>query len=316
MATMTKPRTLATIPAVTTKPAEDRTTAQVLAVEITNLLQQLRPLANQVHSLVDSYQPTLSGRIDPESRAAIGVAIRAERAGRVDTTARPVGLNWMRGTTTERPLGTHAEAGRGHAVSSAANIAFTLTDAVGRLQASIDRAGVGIRILPRLPLDPTLGHIAAHLTALVHHAAAALPPAIAIPKLGKVQRELEKLVEEADVVIDGTGQMPHGNCPHCGRPTITIDFRAGLIACGTDRTTGHLERCSCGDDYCLCRFKPLEFRHEWTKSAALKKDGWWRFARLRNRPAKTPDQPQKGPATTTPTPMPDTTADSPVSTPN
>lgn len=271
-----------------------RPTAQILAAEITVLLQQLRPLANQVHSLLDSYQPTLSGRIDPQAQAAIAVAIREERAGRVDTTTRPVGLNWMRGTTTERPLGTHAEAGRGHAVSSAANIAFTLTDAVGRLQTSLDRAGAGVCVLPRLGQDPTLGHLAVHLAALVGHAAHALPPVIAIPKLRNIRRELQWVVDEADVVIDGTGQMPHGDCPHCGRPTIVIDFRTGVIRCDVDRTTGQVERCSCGDDYCLCKYKPVEFRHEWRKSAAVKKDGWWRFTRLRNRP-KPPKSTTTGP---------------------
>lgn len=287
--------TQATTPGVSPADGDTRTTAQVLAGEVTILLAQLRPLANQVHDLVDSYQPTLTLFTGPETREAVAAAIRDERAGRVDTTARPVGLNWMRGTTTERPLGAHAEAGRGHAVSSAANITFTLADAVGRLQTSLDRAGAGVCVLPRLGQDPTLGDLAAHLAALVGHAAAALAPAIAIPKLRSIRRELQWVVDEAGVVIDGTGQTTHGDCPHCGRPTIVIDFRTGVIRCDVDRRTGKVEECRCGDDYCLCRFKPVEFRHEWRKSKVLHADGWKSFGRLRRRPKKSTATPSSKP---------------------
>jgi hypothetical protein len=260
----------------------------VLAAEIEVILEKLRPLANQVHDLIDSHQPTLAGFIDAETLTSIGLAIREERRGRVDTTDRPAGLQWMRGTTTDRPLGAQAAVGRGPAVSSAANTAFTLADLARRLQASIDLAGVGIRVIPPLPPDPSIGHLAVHLVTLTRHAARTLPPGLAIQKLRSIVRELQWLLDEADVVIDGTMQTPYGACPHCGRPTIVVDFRAGVIRCDADRRTGHLEECRCGDDYCHCRFHPVEFRHEWSKSkAGVKKDGWHRFAQLRNRPSKT-----------------------------
>jgi len=269
------------------RPVDERPTAVVIADEIRELIEQLRPLVRQVHDLIDTRQPTLVMFTGPETRAAIAQSIRDERADRVDTTDRPGGQQWMRGTTTTRLVGGN-DIGRGQALSSTANTRFTLVDLVHRLGQSTRRAGYGVCLLPRLPERPGLGQLADHLAAHARHAADVLPPSVAIPKLRTARRELQRLVDDADVVIDGTRQMPHGNCPHCDRPTILIDFRENVIRCDVDRTTGQLEGCRCGDDYCLCRYKPVEFRHEWRQTKALGAAGWKTFARLRARPRPTP----------------------------
>lgn len=265
MTTMTEPRTA---------PSRREPSTTSLVLDIAIALDKLVPLAGRVAEIVDVTRPTLKF-LSPDLRQALDQAARDERAARVDTgLSSQLGLRWLRGRETDARLGVGRLAGRPDVISADADIEFTLRDLIRRLTSGLERAGVTVCIIPRLDHDPTTEQLVRHLTALVHLTAEEGWSRL----LKAVARDLERLVDQAQHVIHGAKTTTFGDCPHCGRPTLVVHFDNATIRCDVDRKTNELEPCKCGDSYCLCRYKPVEFRHEWHGPR-----GWNRLKRLRAR---------------------------------
>lgn len=290
MATMTQEKPLTTTAAGYLEETAD---------EIHDLVAELLPLVAEVHGLVDrrhTGQPSL-GFLTPDARIALDEAAREERAGRIDTTPRPVGLQWMRGTGGGYLLGEGRLPGRHGATSCEAEIAFTLGQHAHRLEVAVNLAGV-YTAHAYLDEHTTLGqlinvvdqYVDAVLTVDRNTDKAAGYGRTARRQLTSLRRDLEYLVRLADRVVNGVRTTAHGDCPHCGRPTIVVDLEGSVVTCDVDRKTSQHEPCRCGDDYCTCRYKPVEFRHTWTGPLGIDK-----FKRLRRRACEGPGHTQGAP---------------------
>lgn len=252
---------------------------QDLQLDVSATLTDLHVLSDLVQQIVDTRQRGL-GFLTPDARMAQDQMMRAERRSRVDTEKRHLGLAWMRGTPATHGTGHITGAGNPTALSVDADITFTLIHLATRCVRALARAGVCA--LHQLPGEPTTADHIAHLRAL---AWASPSP----PLLTSIQRELNHLVEAATFVVDGNDRLQLGDCPHCGKRTsntLVVYFKTGVVRCDRDPRTGHYAPCTCRDDYCACKHKPVSHRHEWHRDKGAARDGWWALSDLINHPTK------------------------------
>lgn len=238
-----------------------------LQAEISKSLTDLAALADLVHQLVDSHQRGL-GFLTAEGRKILDAQLLADRKfrrtqpDRFDDDGRLVlGLDFLNRDTMVAGTGHVATAATISALSVDAEILFTLHHLIRRVTKALERAG--LCTLHRLPAEPPRNQLLAHLRKLCWDA-----PSRSL--LTEVQRDLDQLHEAANLVIDGNDRTAMDDpCPHCGRKTLVVYFRKGLIRCDRDPRTGHFQVCRCPDSYCDCKQKPVSFRHSWWRAARL-----------------------------------------------
>ena len=240
-----------------------------LQVLVSTALSVLTDWATQLDDLVDSRQRGL-GFLTPLGRVARDQYIRTERRARVDTShpniGRDIGLAYMRRSSTEVPVpGEHPAPVNMPVTSLLAEARFVLLDRIREITKAMTKAGVCP--LYRMPLDPDLDELISYLRRLTWHTTNRR-------LLEHTHRDIERLNEQADRVVDGNDQDQLDDpCPNCGRHTLVVTFRNLTITCDRDKHTGHFERCECNDPLCVCH-NDLKYRHQWHQLTKNRADSW------------------------------------------
>jgi hypothetical protein len=229
-----------------------------LRYDVMTALGQLEPLQDLVARLVDTHQRGL-GFLTPDARAAMGAQYIADRRYRTTQADRDVvGLDWLNRDADVIPSGHVRAPGTVSAVSTSADIAFTLHELVQKTTWWLERRE-GTCVIGDVPAEPTPEQLILRLRALVLHVTSDR-------RLLHVWRETRRLVEDATYVVDGDERAALDDpCPHCDRRTLVAYMRRDLIRCDRDRT-GRYGLCRCSDPLCECRRRPIAYRHEWHRT--------------------------------------------------
>lgn len=294
-------------------------TAATYQAEIHASLNDLRVLVPDLQLLTDTRQRGL-GFLTPEGRDALDrmtVVERTERRAqpirRDDTGAPIIGLKWLNRTTTAAGTGEIPAPGNFRGIATEADIAFALTQHIHLIRRALIASGQP---------DPEPDRLAARHTAV---AAAPRPPGFIGPMpavttivaldqepdvratiarldrliatapsptlLDPIERDLEQLVEQVSLVVDGNDRTHLADeCPHCGHHSL-IRYGANrrrpepFTRCERNPRwkSRHFRPCVCADSFCPCKTDPVTFRHEWFDNPKNKtqKSVWDLHGRIR-----------------------------------
>ena len=254
----------------------DFATAATYQTEIHATLADLRALLPDLQLLTDTRQLG-AGFSTPESRDAMDRMIRAERTARRthpirrDDHGNPiVGLKWLHGSEATYVAGEHATPGNFRGIATLAEVTFTLTSHIHRIRRTLLASGQPDPepelLTRRAALDETgdVLHLIGRLARLV----VAAPSATL---LAPIDRELEQLVDQVALVVDGPDRSHRPDpCPHCGNHSL-IRYEATrrrpqpFTRCERDPRwkSRHFRPCVCSSAICQCKTDPVAFRHEW-----------------------------------------------------
>lgn len=105
----------------------------------------------------------------------------------------------------------------------------------------------------------------------------------------RLERDLEHLHTSVDRLVEGDDRSRHPSpCPHCGRKSLVIWHREGVIRCDRDPHTHRYQPCRCDAAVCQCRTNPVHHRHQWIRDLGAKPGSWWALVDLLNRPRPVP----------------------------
>lgn len=95
------------------------------------------------------------------------------------------------------------------------------------------------------------------------------------PALRSVHDDLVNVLAQSQNLIDGNDRVQLDvPCPHCGRTTLLVTLKDGVVTCGRDPRTGRHHDCTCPSSVCECKTRPIAYRHTWHRERASKPDGW------------------------------------------
>lgn len=242
----------------------DPTIVEDIQADISATITDLVILTDLIGQLVTTRQRGL-GFLTPQGRQILDQLTRLEQTERRAQPTQPLGLRWLNRESSTAGTGDVPAPVTMSAAAVDAEIYFTvhdLTRRVGKALARVepvvetDRGWCRWPRRPRHAPEPNSIELMGHLRTLVWDSPS---PSL----LGDVLHSLQRLVEAADLVVNGNDRTQLGDCPHCGRPTLTVYFRDDVIRCDKDPVTGHFQACRCSDPYCDCKQKPISFRHSW-----------------------------------------------------
>lgn len=230
-----------------------------LRVHISTALTALGRHINAVHALVATRSRGL-GFLTHEGKAAMDRQVIAERADRYWNLVNAGGVK----ITGEVPA-----PGSIPALQYLAETHTGLAHLVRRIVTAATRAGVCP--IPRLAGEPTIPALIARLRELSWRVNN-------LDLLTETLHDLENLTHHATSLLEGNDKTRLDEpCPHCGRPTLVVYFRDGVIRCDRDPHTGLYEPCACPDPMCDCHTNP-HHRHQWYRDLGTGPHGWWRLA--------------------------------------
>lgn len=279
--------------AVDTAHPGDVVSAATYRDEIHTSLDALSRLLPDVQRLTDTYQRG-RGFLTPEGRLTLDRQTRAERHDlraqpeRLDpvTGAPAVGLDWLNRTTLTAGTGDIPTPGNFRGIACEADITWALADHCRRVERTLRASNLPVPAAPtrmirhtraarRLPgfigpmppvtvleasdAQPTADEYVARLRQLVD---AAPSPTLLAP----IARDLARLVEQAELVVEGNDRTNWTErCPYCGEQSLIHYLRANVVRCETDprRHSSHPRPCVCPDSFCPCKTNPTGHRHEW-----------------------------------------------------
>lgn len=235
---------------------------QLAAADLQTVLVDLVTYGRFVRDLFDTnHAPT--GLVSEQTRQATDRLIRSERATRVDTTPRPPGLQWMRGTVGATGSGPVNTAGNTAALSIDAELTYALAQARQRLIRTLTRSG--LCPLFKLPADYSTGDLVTHLRGLIA-VVVDYQPADGLALLNSIRTDLQHVRDHAERLVDGDPNVPLPTpCVHCGRKSLVADSRTLTVRC--DRQQRGNKPCQCKAPICDCRRDPISHEHQWPKPA-------------------------------------------------
>ncbi|MDN4174713.1 hypothetical protein QWY28_17260 [Nocardioides sp. SOB77] len=239
--------------------------------EISSHLTRLLVLSDDVELLTDTVQRgrgflTAEGRkiLDQQTRREKR-DLRAQPARRSDDGAPVVGLAWLNRTSMIAGTGDVAAPGNFRGIAAAADMWFTVSQHVRRMTRSLLAANRPVPAWTE-PTAPTFTDLVNRHRQLVHAA-----PSLRL--LQPIARELEHLVQQAELVVEGNDRaVLDSPCPHCELPTLVRYLQQGVTRCELDHTSRSSRPwpCVCPDPMCACKRDAVTHRHEWLDNPKTK----------------------------------------------
>lgn len=237
-----------------------------LQLEIQLTLTKLLELVPMVAALADSRQRGV-GFMSYDARQIENAMIRKERRQLLEAIkdGKPFGH------------GTTAAPGNIAAISAYVEIGTAAQHGAWRLTRWLGRNGIRVR----LEAAPDQSYVAgASVIQLLTTLRSLIAEISDDDLLNAVLDDLEHVRDLAERLIDGNDRaLLDVPCPHCGRKTLVVTFKDGLITCSKDHATGKRHPCTCTDPLCECKQRPLAHRHTWHRARGNKPGGWLNLAK-------------------------------------